>query len=160
MSRRLVILRHARAEHGFTGPDHDRTLTQGGRVQAVDAGGRLALGGLVPDHVICSTAVRTRETLDAVLGELPTRPTVEYEGSAYSADLDTVFGLINAVDPEVGTLLLVGHNPTMADLASAFMDDPGLISFPPASIAVVDLEVEWLYAAPGTGSGRVLDDEG
>ncbi|MFC3999966.1 SixA phosphatase family protein [Nocardiopsis sediminis] len=160
MSRRLVILRHARAEHGFAGPDHDRSLTESGRAQALEAGRRLALAGLVPDHVICSTATRTRQTLDGVLAELPARPSVEFEESAYAADLDTAFALINAADPDVGTLLLVGHNPTMADLASAFIDDPGLVSFPPASLAVVDLEVEWLYAAPGTGDGRILDGEG
>jgi phosphohistidine phosphatase len=159
MSRRLVILRHARADHGLGGTDHDRTLTDGGRAQARDAGARLARAGLIPDHVICSTATRTRETLDLALGELPGDPTVDFAKDAYNADLDTALGLIQAVDPDVRTLLFVGHNPTMADLASAFMPDDALVSFAPASIAAVDLEVEWLYAAPGTGTGRLLAPE-
>ncbi|WP_017595488.1 SixA phosphatase family protein [Nocardiopsis potens] len=161
MSGRLVILRHAKAEHGTGGDDHARRLTGKGRAQARAVGLRLAEAGLLPDLAICSTAARTRETLELALGEMPDGPApgfeAEYEDAAYAADVDTLFDLVNAVPREVGTLLLVGHNPAVAQLASAFVDGGTFVSFPPASVAVVSLEVDWLYAAPGTGSGYLLE---
>ncbi|RCV53652.1 SixA phosphatase family protein [Marinitenerispora sediminis] len=156
MSGRLVILRHADAEHIGTTADMDRELTDEGRARAAAAGELLTREGVLPDHVICSPARRTRQTLDLVAARLPTRPTVEYEPAAYTADPDEMLELISRVDTGVRTLLVVGHNPTMAQLALAFTDSAAAVSFPPASIAVVDLEVGWLYAAPGTGTGRIL----
>ncbi|MDA8370202.1 MAG: histidine phosphatase family protein [Nocardiopsaceae bacterium] len=159
MSRRLVILRHAAAQYCLNSADHVRGLTDEGRIQARAAGAQLAQAGLVPDHVICSTALRARQTLELVLSQLPREPTIDYAESAYSANVDTIFELINAVDPEVETLLVVGHNPTMAQLAAVFVEDGGFISFSPASIAVATLEVDWLYAAPGTGTGRLFSGQ-
>ncbi|GAB3206474.1 SixA phosphatase family protein [Marinactinospora thermotolerans] len=155
MNGRLVILRHAQAEPALGGPDADRPLTAVGRSQAEAVGAALAREGLLPDQVICSTARRTRQTWELVARHLAARPETDYSDAAYGAGLDDVFGLINLVDPAVGTLLYVGHNPTAGMLASAFMEE-GPVPFPPASVAVVDLEVEWLYAAPGTGTGRIL----
>lgn len=155
MSRRLVVLRHAKAEHAAGLPDVERALTDRGRNQARAVGGLLAREGLVPDHVICSAAKRTRQTWRLVAEGLPAKPKVDVDESLYTADLETAFGLVHRVDPGVRTLLVVGHNPTMADLVAAF--GAGYAHFPPASVAVVDLEVEWLYAAPGTGSARILE---
>ncbi|PSK99434.1 phosphohistidine phosphatase [Murinocardiopsis flavida] len=156
MTRRLVVLRHAQAELGVGRPDHERALTGTGRSQAAEAGASLARAGLVPDHVICSSARRTRQTLDLALGELPATPSVDYSDAAYSAGVDDIFALVSAVDPDVSTLLVVGHNPTVAQLAAAFTGDGTLLAFPPAAAAVAELDVEWLYAAPGTGTGRLL----
>lgn len=157
MTRRLIVLRHAQAEHGAGGPDHERVLTGTGRDQAAAVGGTLARAGLVPDHVICSSARRTRQTLDLALGELPAAPSVDYSDAAYSGGVDDIFALVSGVDPDVSTLLVVGHNPTVAQVAAAFTGAGMLMSFPPAAAAVAELDVEWLYAAPGTGTGRLLD---
>ncbi|GAA3729363.1 phosphohistidine phosphatase [Spinactinospora alkalitolerans] len=154
MSGRLIILRHAQADPGIGTSDADRELTGKGRVQAAAVGRLLAGEGLVPDHVICSTARRTRQTWELVAAGLPGEPTVDFEPAAYSAGLDAMFELIGLVGADVGTLMVVGHNPTAAQLAAAFIG--GVVAFPPASIAVADLDVEWLYAAPGTGTGRIL----
>ncbi|CAM3662571.1 histidine phosphatase family protein [Nocardiopsis rhodophaea] len=154
--KRLIILRHAKAEHGYVGTDHERELTDKGRKQAQKVGTLLTEADCIPDHVICSTAVRTRQTLDLAMERMPRRPTADYESAAYMAGIDTIFDLINMVDADISTLMVVGHNPTMAQLAAAFLEDEPLISFPTASVALVDLEVDWLYAAPGTGTARIL----
>ncbi|WP_026124546.1 SixA phosphatase family protein [Nocardiopsis baichengensis] len=158
MTGTLVIVRHAKAENG-DGDDHARRLTGKGRAQAQAAGRLLAESGIVPDQVICSTAARTRETLELALEQMPGRPSVDYEDAAYGADDHTLFDLLNLVPKDVGTVMLVGHNPAVAQMASSFVDTQvhgGYVAFPPASVAVVGMEVEWLYAAPGTGSGRLL----
>ncbi|QBI51993.1 SixA phosphatase family protein [Streptomonospora litoralis] len=156
MTKRLIVLRHAQAEPLVDGSDHERPLSEEGREQARAAGEYLAAGALFPDHVICSTALRTRQTLELVTEALPHAPSADYERDAYAADVPAILELVSRTDPEVENLLVVGHNPTMAQLVAAFMADEPLISFPTAGLAVVDLEVEWLYAAPGTGAARLL----
>jgi phosphohistidine phosphatase len=148
-------MRHAQAENGFE--DFERGLTDRGRSQAEAVGRLLAERGYVPDHVICSAARRTRQTLDGVLGtmEPENRPEVDYSEAAYSAGVDTLLELVNQVDPDAGTVLVVAHNPTVAQLAASFLGSP--TAYPPATVAAVELEVEWLYAAPGTGSGALLN---
>ncbi len=148
-------MRHAQAENGFE--DFERALTDRGRSQAETVGRLLAERGYVPDHVICSAARRTRQTLDGVLGAMEpgTHPEVDYSEAAYSAGVDTLLELVNQVDPDAGTVLVVAHNPTMAQLAGAFLGNPA--AYPPATVAAVELEVEWLHAAPGTGSGTLLN---
>lgn len=157
MNRRLIVLRHAKAEHAAGLADVERALTDKGRAQASAVGMLLAREGLVPDYVICSAAKRTRQTWRLVAEALPTVPEVDVNTALYTADLDTVLERVSLVDPAVRTLLVVGHNPTMAQLAAAFGDDTGYAHFPPASAAVIDLEVDWLYAAPGTGTARTLE---
>ncbi|WP_444962075.1 SixA phosphatase family protein [Nocardiopsis sp. M1B1] len=154
-ARRLLLMRHAQAENGFE--DFERGLTDRGRSQAEAVGRLLAERGYVPDHVICSAARRTRQTLDGVLGAMEpgVRPEVDYSEAAYSAGVDTLLELVNQVDPGAGTVLVVAHNPTVAQLAGAFLGSPA--AYPPATVAAVELEVEWLYAAPGTGSGTLLN---
>ncbi len=156
MTKQLIIVRHAKAEDATDNSDRERALTGRGRRQADDVGATLATRGVLPDHVICSTSVRTRQTLELAMGHFPQRPTVDFEEAVYGADPDTVLDLVHMADPGVGALLVVGHNPTMAQLAAMFTGNGGLMSFPTAGIALVELEVEWLYAEPGTGNGRIL----
>jgi phosphohistidine phosphatase len=158
MSRTLLLMRHARAETGHGVADFDRGLTDVGRSQAVKVGRLLAERGYAPDHVICSAARRTRQTLDGVLGamDLESAPEVDYSEAAYSAGVEALLELVNYVDADAGTVLVVGHNPTIAQLSASFIGGGALVSYPPATVAAVELGVEWLYAAPGTGSGVLL----
>ena len=161
MSRTLLLMRHAQAEDGHGVTDHGRPLTDRGRKQAALVGRVLAEHGHVPDHVICSTAERTRQTLDGVLGAMD--PTVraglavDYSESAYLAGVDELWELVNQVDADAETVLVVGHNPTIAQVAASLVGHEALTAFVPATVAAVSLEVEWLYAAPGTGEGRLLN---
>ncbi|RKS06411.1 phosphohistidine phosphatase [Nocardiopsis sp. Huas11] len=158
MKRTLLLMRHAKADVGHGEEDFDRPLNDRGHLQAASVGRLLAEGGYVPDHVICSGARRTRQTLRGVLHELhlETAPEVDYTDEAYSAGPDDLLGMINRVDPEAGTVLVVGHNPTIAQLAAGFLGDDTLTRYAPATVAAIELEVDWLYAAPGTGTGKIL----
>ncbi|MEU3018835.1 MULTISPECIES: histidine phosphatase family protein [unclassified Nocardiopsis] len=161
MSRTLLLMRHAQAGDGHGVTDHERPLTDLGREQAERVGKVLAELGHVPDHVICSTAERTRRTLDGVLGAMDPGVraglTVDYSETAYLAGVDQLWELVNQVDADADTVLVVGHNPTIAQVAASLVGHEALTAFLPATVAEVDLEVEWLYAAAGTGTGRLLD---
>ena len=84
-THRLVLLRHAKAEHGLDVPDHDRPLTLRGRRQSAEVGTALAEAGLVPDLVLCSSSVRTRQTWELARGPLGAEPEVVFSDELYDA---------------------------------------------------------------------------
>jgi phosphohistidine phosphatase len=155
MNRRLVVLRHAKADRGQVA-DHDRPLTGRGRRDALAAGRWLADCGARPDLTICSTAARARETWALAAVELGDPVPTSYERAVYNADLDDLLGVIREVPAEVQTLLLVGHNPGLQELvlslAGEAKDDTLVAArsdFGTCAIAVLSLPVPWQDAALG-----------
>ncbi|HEX2357189.1 MAG TPA: histidine phosphatase family protein [Micromonosporaceae bacterium] len=123
--RTLILLRHSKSEHGGDAADIDRSLTERGHADAAAAGAWLAHRGLSPDLVICSPAKRTRQTWHGValaLGEAgpaQAAPVVRYEHQAYGGSADDLLALVCAADEAVGTVLLIGHNPSVSELSAA-----------------------------------------
>lgn len=123
--RRLVLLRHAKAEPAGSVPDELRPLAVTGRRQCGDVGARLAAAGLVPEHVLVSSAVRTRQTWELVrqaMGGVP-EPEVVVTDALYGAGPAQVLELVRTVDVRVATVLVVGHEPTMS-VTAAMLADP------------------------------------
>ncbi|EIM75599.1 putative phosphohistidine phosphatase SixA [Nitratireductor aquibiodomus RA22] len=115
---RLFLLRHAKA--GWAAPgtsDFDRTLTQSGQSDAKALGMRMRSIGLIPDLILCSPARRAVETLEFVASTLfDSPPKTELVQELYNSDAtDYLHAVREAQVAE--TLLLVGHNPMMEDLA-------------------------------------------
>lgn len=115
--RTLVLLRHARAEHHGGVTDEMRALNPAGRRQAVHVGHALASSGLVPDIVLCSISVRTRQTFELLAGPLGVRPPVEYLEDLYHAGVHDVLAVVGDVPEEARTVLVVGHEPVMSGAA-------------------------------------------
>ena len=118
--RRLVLLRHAQAEHTRGVADELRPLTVVGRRQCADIGARLVASGLVPEHVLVSSAVRAHQTWELVrnaLGDVPD-PEVDVNDRVYDARPSDVTELVRALDDRIATVLVVGHEPTMSGVAA------------------------------------------
>ncbi|MGA3156221.1 MAG: histidine phosphatase family protein [Steroidobacteraceae bacterium] len=119
--RELILLRHAHAEAApLEGNDADRPLSARGRAEASHAAARLLALGLVPDLVLFSPAVRTRETaeiLRTALG-LPLQAFREV-GALYLAAPPILRLQIAAVEPNIHRLMIIGHNPGLSELADA-----------------------------------------
>jgi len=114
----LYLLRHAKS--AWTDPllrDHDRPLAPRGERAAERVGGYLAGRTPAPELVLCSSAVRARETLMRILADLPVRPEVRIESELYGVGPAGLLRIIGAVSPSIRSLLVVGHNPTLGDLA-------------------------------------------
>src|SRR5215831_14638089 len=112
--RRLMLLRHAKSDRSDPGaPDHDRGLNPRGRESAPRIGAYMASHGLIPDLVISSTAVRTRETWKLVAAAFRDAPKVLYDGRIYENDPEILLDLITATPSAVHALLLVGHSPSL-----------------------------------------------
>ena len=158
--RRLILLRHAKSDWSKSGQaDHDRALNPRGRKAAPRIGAYLAEQSLMPDHVLASTALRVRETLDLVLAGLGTRPKLTFDRRLYEADAEDILAVLQETKDGVHTLLVVGHNPGLSDLCELLIasgsDDAQraiLEKFPTAGLAVIDFAVDdWNSLRPGSG---------
>lgn len=115
--RRLLLLRHAKTERPEPGErDRDRKLTARGRADAPVIGTYLARHGLVPDLVLVSPVTRAEETWALVAPAFTKAPRVAKDERIYNASPETLIALIRQTR-DAHTLLVVGHNPGLHDLA-------------------------------------------
>src|SRR5436190_15570621 len=124
--RTLVILRHAKAERPAGTADEDRPLTQRGHADSAAAGAWLDARGYRPDLVLCSPSKRTRQTWRGVAVALAggPDPEVRYEAGLYYGSAADALEVVRGIPAEVGTVLLIGHNPGVSML-SALLDHAG-----------------------------------
>ncbi len=157
----LSLLRHGKSAWDDPGlDDHDRPLARRGRDAAEAMGAWLHANGPRPDLVLCSSAVRTRQTLERLLIELrPPRPEVVIEPALYLATATAMLALVRKVRPDVCNLMIVGHNPGMHALALD-LTGTGLrrdiasmaMKFPTCGLAVLTFAVEaWSEVRPASG---------
>ncbi|WP_230878440.1 histidine phosphatase family protein [Planomonospora sp. ID67723] len=149
-TRTLIVLRHAKAAHTPGLADAERPLTERGENDARRVGETFAALGLRPDLVLCSPAVRTRRTAELAL---PGEP-VEFERDIYEAYADELLTLLRRTDPEVRTLLLVGHNPAVHELVLELTTRAGDSGFPPGAFAVIETGDEWAELESGRAVTR------
>jgi phosphohistidine phosphatase len=141
----LYLLRHAKSSWADpTLPDRERPLAPRGRRDAKRIAKHLARLRIQPELVLCSTAERTRKTLELVRPALGTTGTVKLEAELYAASSDELLERIRVVPEEVATVMLIGHNPGLGDLAlvlaSAGADLERIkAKFPTAALATLTL---------------------
>jgi len=123
--------------------------------------------GYEPKLVLCSTAERTKETLELVIPALTRRPQIRYDRSLYLAEWPALLAEIRAVADETSPLMVVGHNPGLEQLAIALAlqaqsaAERGRLEklaqkFPTAALAVLDFEIaDW--SGLKSGLGRLID---
>jgi phosphohistidine phosphatase len=154
---RLFLLRHAKA--GWASPgmrDFDRPLDASGHADAEATGAAMRTYSYVPDITLCSNAKRARETLEGIAG-LTDTGRVLFLDKLYSEDAAGYLTLIQQ-NGNNGSVLVIGHNPMMEDLAFAVAGD-GVESaraalnsgFPTSGLAVIDFPGSLASAAPGKG---------
>lgn len=126
--QRLILFRHGEAERDSeSGEDFDRRLAPGGRDESERVGRALADMGLSPDLVLASAAVRTRETWAALAASFP-KARAKFEDDLYLAEPDRVRRLAETAGEACGTLMVVGHNPGLQELALSLLIEGGAAS--------------------------------
>jgi phosphohistidine phosphatase len=146
--RRLILFRHAKAEARAAGAgDAERPLEAGGRVDAAAAGRWLVAEGFAADVVLVSPALRTRQTW-ACVAELFPAARLVIEDTLYDAMPEDILAAVDTEAPGAETLMVIGHNPGLQELAITLLSesaaasrDADLISvgFPTATLAVLDM---------------------
>ena len=177
--RRLLLLRHAKTENDApSGRDQDRRLDDRGRLDATEIGGWIGRHPPFPDSVLVSSAVRATQTWEIAweaMQDLVPRPQVEFPPELYGADpvqlLEAVHAAV-ATDPN--TLMLIGHNPGMHELALMLTGSGDAAgrkelgdNMPTSGLAIFEFEVDnWSDVAFRRGrlarfvSPRLLKAEG
>ena len=114
----LWLLRHAKASAGGAGlSDRDRPLSARGRDAAERVGRHLAEREAHPELVLCSTSLRTRETIKLVQKGLGAALEIELEDELYLASERDLRKRVEQVADGVASVMLVGHNPGLGELA-------------------------------------------
>ncbi len=164
---RLLLLRHAKSDWSGKADDHARRLSARGKRMAPRTGAYIQAKSYDPKLVLCSTAERTKETLELVLPALARRPQIRYDRSLYLAEWPVLLAEIRALASKASPLMVVGHNPGLEQLAIALAlqaqsaAERGRLQklaqkFPTAALAVLDFEIaDWSGLKPGLG--RLID---
>ncbi len=150
--RTLLLLRHAKSDYPPGVADHDRPLAPRGIREAGLAGDWMRAHAPGVDAVLCSTATRTRETLERTRIDAP----VEFVDRLYDATPGTMIDVINGVqsrfDFDIETLLVIGHEPTMSAVSLGLATTDGSNSaaaerisekYPTSAIAVLRTGETW-----------------
>jgi phosphohistidine phosphatase len=153
--RQLILMRHAKAETAAGAGDHARPLSPRGRAEAAEAGRRVAARAR-PDFALVSDSLRTRQTLDGSSAAFDTGLPHRATGVLYAATADAILREVRATADAVASLLVIGHNPGIADLArrlagrGAAHDLARLARvFPTSCFAVIHLDApRWEDAGP------------
>lgn len=150
--KNILLLRHAKSDWGHPGlSDHDRPLNRRGAQAALAMADHIALLGPFPDFILCSSAARTRQTLAPLLQRLAPPPPVSLERGLYLASEDALLSRLKALEADVTTALLIGHNDGIWLLANALAGSGAKdararleIKYPTAALAILRAPVmQW-----------------
>ena len=135
-----------------------------GREDAPKLGRYIQKSGYAPDLILASTSRRTIETVELVTEEFPGTQRIDYLEALYLAEPEVILSIVRLAPDTVKSLLVVGHNPGMEQIATRLAREPvkrkerdrfDLIEekFPTAALAVLDFDVaRWRDVAPGEGA--------
>lgn len=156
---RLLLLRHAKAAAPAPGQDdHARDLNPRGQAASGVMAEYMALNGLVPDLVLCSDARRTRETWRRIVERNGWQETeTRFLKALYLAEAERILKLLAREAGSAQTVLVVGHNPGIEELAGSLADRSdrearrdlagGMAT---ATLVVLDPPDGFTHLAPGT----------
>jgi len=153
-------MRHAKAEQAAA-TDLERELLEQGREAAAEVGSWLAARGIRPDHALVSAAARTRQTWEALAGAAGWVLEADLDRGLYTAGPETALDLMRSTPAEADTLVVVGHNPTIAYLAQMLDDGEGdaeasiemTMGYPAGAATVMEYDGAW--SDLGAGTARV-----
>ena len=140
----LVLLRHAKSDWSGGEPDVRRPLAGRGRRQAPEAGRWLAAHIGRIDLVLVSPATRAASTWELVAAELGAVPEQRRDERLYAASDDELLEVVRGLGEDLGTVVLVGHNPGLEELASALAGE--WVRLPTSALAVLALPGGWADA--------------
>ncbi len=153
--KHLLLMRHAKSSwSGDSLPDHQRPLNQRGKRDAPRMGKHLQAQGLILDAILCSTAVRARATVKGLLQEYTFEGEVHYVDDLYHASPETIIDILKQLPENVGTAMLVAHNPGLDDFLETICNE--YEHMPTACMAYIRLPVEHWSALRVTTGGELL----
>ena len=153
--RTLYLLRHAKSSSDDPElADSERPLAPRGRDAIAAMADHMRAAGVAPDLVICSPAVRARQTLKG-LGDAIGSPPVDIEPRLYEANESDLLAVVRGVDDGIPSMMMIGHNPSIERLALLLAAESDLLDalrskFPTAALATLAADASgWRDLEPG-----------
>jgi phosphohistidine phosphatase len=148
--RTLYLLRHAKSSWKDASlSDFERPLKGRGREAAQRIGERLAQEKLKAPWVICSPAVRTRETAEIVLKSAKLRVEERFDERIYEASIRDLLQVVEEIPDEKSVVILIGHNPGFEELLSFLTNESRRM--PTCALAKIKFDVSWKDIKAGDG---------
>jgi phosphohistidine phosphatase len=156
----LILFRHAKSAWPQGVEDVERPLADRGKRAAPVMGLYLEKNKLVPDLVLVSTARRAQETWTRMSKAIKKDVASKNAAEIYEASPNVILDVVRTTEPDIRTLMLVGHNPGLEDLTKLLMKDTGgepgarlREKFPTAAMAVISFDIaDWAELTAGSGS--------
>ncbi|MEM0975951.1 MAG: histidine phosphatase family protein [Pseudomonadota bacterium] len=157
--KRLILIRHAKSSWEFGGvSDHERPLNHRGRDACIRIGRWLSENNFVPEEVLCSTAVRCKETHAGIAAEMGLSAPVHYYQNLYHASAESLLACLRSADKDI--VMMLAHNPGIGDFAALVHARPlpetkQFALYPTAATTVMDFDIpSWDRADWDSGIGR------
>ena len=158
MSKRILLIRHAKSDWNSNQSDFERTLNARGQSAAAEMANRLSESNIVPKHLISSPAKRAITTAGyfAEIMDLPAYK-IQQEESIYEASPQTLLSIINTkIDSALDFVALVGHNPGLSLLATSLCDY--VFDIPTCGMVLIEFPFDdWKMVSSGTGHSKFFD---
>jgi phosphohistidine phosphatase len=141
--KRLILVRHAKSSwKDERSKDLDRALAGRGKRDAPRMGSRLRKRHVSPELILSSHARRALATAELLANELGYDPAdVAIDENLYLASPDAILRVVARLDDELGSVLLVGHNPGLTELVNRLVPDLALDNLPTSGVVAVDFDV-------------------
>ncbi len=148
----ILLMRHAKAEHGGDKRDFDRSLTSRGKDDAVRMGRAIAKLASVPDVIVSSPAARARETAEGAAKGMSFAGAVDFERTLYDAPGEAWLEILKRLPGSADAALVIAHSPGIAEAAALLCGtSPGTFDVPTAGlISLVDDADKWRDLAAGS----------
>lgn len=155
MSRRLIVMRHAKSSwDNESMSDHERPLNDRGRKEAPEVARKLVELGWVPDLVLSSDSERTRETWECMEGVFEENIEVAWLSEFYHGGMNEVFEALEDLDDEE-TVLVLGHNPGWEGVVTWLSADS--ITMTTANAALLEADGESWDEVLEQGAWELID---
>jgi phosphohistidine phosphatase len=125
MKRSLILIRHTKSNWtDFSLPDFDRPIKKDRIDDAKNMAAQLKSLGVEPDLIICSPAKRTRQTAEYFCDKLKyEEKDIQFDKRIYESTAEDVLQVVRETDSKVKTLVVIGHNPSLTNLANMFAEN-------------------------------------
>ncbi len=152
--KRLFLLRHARAAFGTT--DKNRPLSTPGQLDASWLGQHLKKLDMLPDHILCSSASRARETLDHLQMGAETVFSAKFRDDLYLATAGHMAGQIRQLAQDIMAPMIIGHNPGLSVLFRNLVQNSPemrrISTYPTCCLSLLEFDItDWSRIKNHTG---------
>ncbi|MDA1027911.1 MAG: histidine phosphatase family protein [Bacteroidetes bacterium] len=146
----IYLLRHAKSDWSTPfGNDHDRKLNDRGIASAGVIGRHLSSAVKPPQLILCSTARRTRETIELLTSASNWKAPVSFDAGIYDASTEDIFSRIRLVPETIDIVMIVGHQPTTGAVASLLLDGTP-VEIPTCAFLYLEAKVDnWFTIGKG-----------